>query len=157
MEEPVHRTTALTFNPAAAHAWLRQPSDQFADMTRAECLGVDDELTGPGMEGFLATVDDILAAQPDGLRRRADITGVELWLIPDGDILDQGALITVDLANGVRLCTLHQDIKDFANRDQRGIPAVLSALHHVANQASLVVTTYETAPAEYSPQLAVSR
>jgi hypothetical protein len=157
MEEPVHRTTALTFDPAAAQAWLRQPSDQFADMTRAESLGVDDELTGPGMEGFLATVDDVLAAQPDGLHRRADITGVELWLIPDGDILDQGALITVDLANGVRLCTLHQDITDFADRDQHGIPAILSALQHIANQASLVVTTYEGAHPEYSPELEPSR
>jgi hypothetical protein len=126
-------------------------------MTRADSLGVDDELTGPGVEGFLATVDGILAAQPDGLRRRADITGVELWLIPDGDILDQGALITVDLANGIRLASLHQDIKDFANRDQHGIPAVLSALRHIANQASLVVGAYEAAHPEYTPQLAVSR
>ena len=141
----MHRTTAITFDPAAAQAWLRQPSDQFADMTRAESLGVDDDLTAPGIEGFLATVDEVLAAQPDGLHRRADITGVELWLIPDGDILDQGALVTVDLANGVRLATLHQDIKDFANRDQRGIPAVLSALGHIANQTSLVVGTYEAA------------
>jgi hypothetical protein len=154
----MHRTTAaFTFDPVAAQVWLRQPSDRFADMTRAESLGVDDELTGPGMEGFLATVDDVLAAQPNGLHRRADITGVELWLIPDGDILDQGALITVDVANGVRLCTLHQDIKDFANRDQRGIPAVLAALRHIADQASLVVGKYEAAHPEYTPELAVSR
>src|SRR5205814_4894653 len=133
MEEPVHRTTALTFDPAAAQVWLQQPSDQFADMTRAESLGVDDELTGPGMEGFLATVDDVLAAQPDGLHRRADITGVELWLIPDGEVLDQGAVITVDLASGVRLASLHQDIKDFTGRSQHGIPAVLDALAHIAN------------------------
>jgi hypothetical protein len=149
--------TALTFDDAAAQAWLCQASERFADMTRAEGLGVDDELTGPGMDGFLAAVDDVLAARPDGLHRRADVTGVELWLIPDGDILDQGALITVDLANGVRLCTLHQDIKDFANRKQRGIPAVLSALKHIANQASLVVATYEAAHPDYTPELAVRR
>ena len=153
----MHRTKALTFDSAAAQAWLRQPSDQFPDQTRADSLGVDDGLTRPGMEGFLATVDDVLAAQPDGLHCRADIAGVELWLIPDGDILDQGALITVDLANGVRLCSLHQDIRDFANRDQRGIPAVLSALRHIACQASLVVGTYESAHPGYAPELAVSR
>ncbi|GAA0911565.1 hypothetical protein [Virgisporangium aurantiacum] len=153
----MHRTTALTFDPAATQVWLRQPSDQFAAMTRADSLGVDDELTGPGVEGFLATVDDVLAAQPDGFRRRADITGVELWLIPDGEVLDQGALVTVDLANGVRLASLHQDIRDFANRDQRGIPAVLSALRHIANQASLVAGTYEAAHPEDAPHLAVSR
>jgi hypothetical protein len=153
----VHPTRALTFDPAAAQAWLRQPSDQFAAMTRAESLGVDDELTGPGMEGFLATVDDVLAAQPDGLHRRGDVTGVELWLIPDGDILDQGALITVDLANGVRLCTLHQDIKDFANRDQHGIPAVLTALTHIANQVCLLLATYQEAHPGYPAELEGSR
>jgi hypothetical protein len=157
VEEPVHRTRALTFHPAAAQAWLLSPSDQFEGLTRADSLGVDDDLTGPGVEGFLAAVDDILAAQPDGLHPCADITGVELWLIPDGDILDQGALITVDLANGTRLCTLHQDIKDFADRDQHGIPAVLSALRHIANQASLVVETYEAAHPDYTPDVAVSR
>ena len=153
----MHRTKALTFDPVTAQAWLGQPSGQFADMTRADSLGVDDELTGPGVEGFLATVDDVLAAQPEGLRRRADIAGVELWLIPDGEVLDQGALITVDLANGIRLASLHQDIKAFANRDQRGIPAVLSALRHIASQASLVVGTYEAAHPEYAPGQAVAR
>jgi hypothetical protein len=156
VQRAVAEVLNAAFDPAAARAWLRQPSNRFEGLTRADSLGVDDELTGPGVEGFLATVDDVLAAQPDGLHPRADVTGVELWLIPDGDILDQGALITVDLANGVRLATLHQDIEDFADRDERGIPAVLSALHHIANQASLVVTTYETALPEYSPDLAVS-
>src|SRR6266536_397233 len=93
----MYRTPPLTFDPAAVRAWLRQPSDEFEDTSRAESLGVDDELTAPGVEGFLNTVD---------------------------------------LANGVRLATLHQDIKDFADRDQHGIPAVLSALAHVANQAA---------------------
>jgi hypothetical protein len=107
---------------------------------------VDDELTGRRMEGFLATVDTVLAAAPDGLHRRCDITGVDLWLIPDGEVLDQGALITVDLANGIRLATLHQDIKDFARRDEHGIPAVLSALDHIAHQVCLLMAAYEAAP-----------
>ena len=153
----MHRTRALTFEAATAQAWLRQPSDRFPDLTRAESLGVDDELTGPGIEGFLATVDDVLAEGPDGLCRRADITGVELWLIPDGDILDQGALITVDLADGVRLCTLHQDIKDFANRDERGIPAVLSALRHIADLVCQLLATYQRAHPDYSAAVAVPR
>jgi hypothetical protein len=153
----VHRTRAVTFDPVAAHAWLQEPSTESPDLTRAESLGIDDEMTDPGVGGFLATVDDVLAAQPGGLHHRDDITGVELWLIPDDEILDQGALITIDLANRVRLCTLHQDIKDFADRGQRGIPAVLSALHHIADQASLVVATYEAAHPDYAPQPAVSR
>jgi hypothetical protein len=133
----------LTFDPAAARAWLHGPSETHRGLTRSESLGVDQELTGAGVEGFLTTVADVLAAWPDGLHRRADITAVALWLIPDGGILDQGALITVDLANGLRLAGLHQDIKDFADRDQRGIPAVLSALAHLAGQVCLLLDTYQ--------------
>ena len=95
--------TPVTFDTAAAVRWLRQPCPDLPEATRAECLGVDDELFGPGLEGFLPTIDNILAAEPAGLRYRADLTAVLLWRIPDGDALDQGALITVDLADGNRL------------------------------------------------------
>lgn len=134
-------TPALTFDPIAAEAWLREPGGT-AGLTRAESLGVDEDMFGRGREGFLSTIDDVLSADPHGLRRRADIAAVMLWLIPDGDVLDQGALVTVDLSNGLRLASLHQDIKDFADRDQRGIAAVLSALAHIADQASLLVRDY---------------
>lgn len=152
----MHCTQALTFDPAAAQAWLRQHSGTDG-LTRAESLGVDEEMFGRGLEGFLTTVDDVLAAGPDGLRRRADIGDVELWLIPDGDVLDQGALITVDLSNGVRLATLHQDIKDFADRDQLGIAAALSALAHIAHQVCQLLDTYQRANPGYAAGTEVSR
>lgn len=66
-----------------------------------------------------------------------------MWLVPDGDVRDRGALITVDLVDRVRLASLHQDIKDFADRADRGIAVVLSALSHIAAQASLLVDTYQ--------------
>jgi hypothetical protein len=61
----VHSTPALTFDPVAAQAWLRQPSgtDGF---TRAESLGVDEDLFGRGLERFLATIDDLLTAGRTG-------------------------------------------------------------------------------------------
>ena len=133
----------VTFDAAAATRWLRQPCPDLPEATRAECLGVDDELFGPGLEGFLPTIDNILAAEPAGLRYRADITAVLLWRIPDGDVLDQGALITVDLADGNRLATLHQDIKDFADRRQQRIPAAISALAHIADQVYLLLERYQ--------------
>jgi len=142
--------TAVTFDTAAAVRWLRQPCPDLPEATHAECLGIDDELFGPGLEGFLAAVDDVLAAEPAGLRYRADITAVLLWRIPDGDALDQGALITVDLADGNRLATLHQDIKDFADRRQRGIPAALSALAHTALQACLLLERYQRTHPDYA-------
>jgi hypothetical protein len=140
----VHDTKALTIDPDAVRAWLCQPSDEHPEFTHAESLGVDEELTGPGEEGFLPTVDDVLAAEPDGVHRRADVSRVELWLIPDGEILHQGAVITVDLANGIRLASLHQDVKDFADRDQRGASAILAALDHIATQVCLLVDRYHT-------------
>jgi len=133
----------VTFDAAAAARWLCQPCPDLPEATRAECLGVDDELFGPGLEGFLATVSDVLAAEPAGLYYRADITAVLLWRIPDGDVLDQGALITVDLADGTRLATLHQDIKDFAERSQHGIPAAISALAQIGDQVNLLLERYQ--------------
>jgi len=143
--------TAVTFDTAAAVRWLRQPCPDLPEATHAECLGIDDELFGPGLEGFLAAVDDVLAAEPAGLRYRADITAVLLWRIPDGDALDQGALITVDLADGNRLATLHQDIKDFADRRQHGVPAAISALAHIADQVNLLLERYQRTHPDYRP------
>jgi hypothetical protein len=141
----VYDTPALIVDPAAVRAWLAQPSDEYPDLSRAESLGVDDELTAPSVGGFLDTIDDVLAAEPDGLHRRADIARVEMWVLPDGEVLGQGALITVDLTDGVRVASMHQDIKDFVHRDQHGTPAVLAALTHIANQVSLLLDSYHAA------------
>jgi hypothetical protein len=139
----VHKTKAVTIDPDAVRAWLRRPSDEDPDLTNAERLGVDAELTGRGPGGFLRDIRDVLAADPDGVHRRADITCVQLWLIPDGEVLHQGAVITVDLVNGIRLASLHQDIKDFAERGKLGVPAILTALDHIAAQVCLLVDRYE--------------
>jgi hypothetical protein len=140
----VHHTKALAIDPEAVRTWLRRPSDQHPDFTRAESHGVDDEMTGPGEEDFLPTIRRVLAEEPDGVHRRPDVSRVELWLILDGEILHQGAVITIDLANGIRLASLHQDIKDFTDRDQHGVPAILSALDHIATQVCLLVDRYQT-------------
>jgi len=77
----VHDTQALTIDPTAIEVWLRQPSDEHPAFSHAEYLGVHDEVSGPGEEDFLPTIRRVLAAEPDGLHRRADVTHVELWLI----------------------------------------------------------------------------
>ncbi len=136
-------TNALTFDPAAVEVWLRAPSDQFENRTRADSLGVNDPLFGRGIEGFLPTIAAVLAAWPDGLHRWGDVTGVLLWRIPDADTLDRGALITVDLTGGIRLCSELQDLKYFSDRGARGVPAMLSALDRIARQVCLLVETYE--------------
>ena len=141
---------ALTFDAEAANTWLRAPSSEYRDVTNAEAAGIDEALYGPGLEGFLRGLEDVLSTEPlPGLTLRDDLGQIGLWLIPDGESLDQGALITVDLTNGVRLATLHQEVKDFADRDASGIPAVLAALGHVAAEVCRVVETYEAANPNY--------
>jgi hypothetical protein len=130
----------LAFDPAAARAWLDQPGGD--GLTRAQALGVEEGLFGRGQEHFLATVADVLAARPDGLHRRPDISDVLLWPIPDDEVPDQGPIIIVELSNGVRLASRRQNITDFADRDQRGGAALLSALAHLTAQARLLVDTY---------------
>ncbi len=58
----MHDTSPLMFDPAAVQAWLRQPSDTHAELTRAETLGVDEELTGRGGKGVLSTIRCVAAA-----------------------------------------------------------------------------------------------
>jgi hypothetical protein len=134
---------AVTVNPAQVLGWLYTADPDHPGLTRAETLGVDRDVFGYGLDGFLQTVDDLLAAQPAGLHRRADITGIELWLIPDGDVADQDALITVDLATGIRLASLHQDVKQFADHDARGTAAALQALIHIADCAGRLVADHD--------------
>jgi hypothetical protein len=139
----VYDTKAFTIDPDAVRAWLRQPSTEHPEFTNAEALGVDEELTGPGLGGFLRDVRDVLAAAPDGVHRRADVACVDLWLIPDGEVLDQGALITVDLVGGIRLASGHLDVKDFTVRGQLGEAAVLTVLEHIATQVCLLTDRYQ--------------
>lgn len=79
--------------PRRGTVWLRQPSSADLDYTNAEHLGVDEELTAPDSAGS-CDVRDVLAADPNGVHRRTDITRVQLWLVPDGEVLDHGAVIT---------------------------------------------------------------
>jgi hypothetical protein len=152
----VHHTKAVTFDPAAAQAWLHRRSG-LPGFTVAEALNVHEDLTDPSGKGFLSTVDNVLTAEPDGLHRRDDIVDMLLWRIPDGGALDQGTLITVDLANGIRLASLHQGVIDFAGRDQRGVAAVLAAIAYITAQACQLVAAYEHANPHYRPQPEASR
>jgi hypothetical protein len=143
----MHPTQPLTFDRAATAAWLRQPSGTDG-LTRADSLGVGEEPFGLGLDGFLATINEVLTARPDGLHRRADITRVQLWRVTDGEVLAQRARITV-LVNGTRLATGPQNINDVAERDQRGVAAALSVLAHITNQVCLLLDAHRRAHPGY--------
>ncbi|MEJ3741784.1 hypothetical protein WEI85_00580 [Actinomycetes bacterium KLBMP 9797] len=142
---------AVTFDPVTATRWLRSPNAEHPAGSNADALGVDEEVFGRGRDGFLSTVDDVLAAHPAGLIYRADVRDVLLWLIPDGEVPDQGAVITVDLANGIRLATHYQGVKEFADRDANGVEAAVSALAHIAAQASALVAHFQRGNPAYQP------
>ena len=132
----------VTFDPVAVRVRCVAVNDEHPDPTNVQAIGVDDDV-GRDREGFLATVAAVLYAWPPGLTRRSDVRDVLLWLIPDGDVLGRGASITVDLADCLRLASLHQDLKDFADRADRGVAAVLSALSHIAAQVFMLADTYQ--------------
>jgi hypothetical protein len=85
---------AVDLDPVRTDAWLRSPSGEHPGATNAEALGIDPEDFRRDTDGFLSTVDDLLVAGPRGLLLGVDVDRIELWLIPDGDVLDCGALIS---------------------------------------------------------------
>lgn len=147
---------AVTFDAAAVQAWFAAPSEEHPRLSNAEAHGVCCTDFGRDDLGFLSTVENILYAGPTGLDRRADVEDVLLWQIPDDDLTDQGALITVDLLDGVRLATQYQDRTAFADRGDRGIAAMLSALSHIAVQASALVDAHLPAHTDPHPANAPS-
>jgi hypothetical protein len=140
----------LAVDPGAVTAWLAAASDEHPQHSNADALDISPAF-GHGHPYFLSTVDNLVHANPDGLARRGDIHQVALWLIADGDIPDRGAIITVDLTNGLRLASTYQDARAFAGADAHGTTAALSALAHVAAQASQLVAGYQTRNPDYRP------
>lgn len=133
---------AVDFDTAALRSWLAEPTRN--DTDRASELGID-EFFGRGHGHLLSGLRDLLAALSDKQsvwRLRPGIEHVGFFRTFDGETSD-GAIIVVDLANGLRLAGPHQDHRGFASRDSRGIEAAIEALGSLALQANTIVTEYQ--------------
>jgi hypothetical protein len=136
-----HDKPAVVFDAGVFTAWLHSRSEQQPPLTWAEVFGIDSEVTCTS-EGFLPMLDDILSTPPAGLWLHGDVSGIGLWRIPDGDALDQGALITVDLTSDLRLASRHQDLDDLAPPGHRGAAAACAAMSHIVELADHLVTQH---------------
>lgn len=135
-------------DPERCRRWLgAAPSGRQAP-TRAAWLDIDDDF-GIARPGALQALENLLGAQPAGFTLPTGLDRVALWRIPDGDVLDQGALITLDLSSargGLRLASSHLDLDHLAPFDLCGIAAVCASLQHVAEVANQILRSYRTTP-----------
>ncbi|MEV4199382.1 hypothetical protein [Micromonospora globbae] len=144
---------AVTFDPAALQSWLAEPTGD--DSTRADELGID-EFFSRAHGYLLSGLDDLLAALADDdeqsvWRLRPGIEHVGFFRTFDGET-DDGALIVVDLADGPRLASLHQDHRDFASLDTHGTDTAIEALSNLAIEANTVVRHYQRHVAHQQPE-----
>jgi hypothetical protein len=135
---------AVTFDPSSLRAWLAQPYGD--DGERADELGIDESF-GRAWGSLLHGLDYMLAALTDDnkqtvWRLQQSVDYIDMFRTYDGEGYD-GAIIVVDLDNGLRLASLHQDCDDFADRDSHGITAAVEALSSLADMANALVTEYQ--------------
>jgi hypothetical protein len=139
---------AVCFDPAALRSWLAEPTGD--EGTRADELGID-EFFSQAHGYLLSGLDDLLAALADDdeqtvWRLQPGVEQVAFLCTFDGET-DDGALIVVDLAGGLRLASLHQDHRDFASLDSHGTDTAVEALTNLALEANRIVVAYQTTTA----------
>lgn len=143
---------ALIFDPAGLRAWLAVSTQHGTgehgyQSTLAENLNID-QTYGRSGEGALSGLENLLNAMREDGEQTAwfwaigyDVKDVGVFRTHDGATCN-GALIHVDLENGLRLSSPHQDHHDFASTEATGVDAAVSALMNVAVQANALVTSY---------------
>jgi hypothetical protein len=138
---PAPEPPRVAVDPAAVRAWLARPADQSPDESNADMLGVGDTF-GREQPYLFSDLDRLLYETAEaGLLGVA--TGVlGLWNVCDGEGICDGGLLTVDLPIGVRLASLHIEIRRLFDRDARGVDAAIEALAAIAQEANELVAHY---------------
>lgn len=135
----------IEFDPTACRSWL-------ADGAAAEA-GIDDGFCSENLTVAAGLQELLILLHQDtdqrGWRPATVVREVLIWRTADGDGIDGGGLLTVDLdypAGWIRLGCLYQGFDDFV-RDSaiRGIDAAVEALGHVAAVVNHTYTTFRDA------------
>ncbi|MGX7672981.1 hypothetical protein [Plantactinospora sp. DSM 117369] len=147
---------AVIFDATALRSWLADSTNTGTDAndtgngdagSRADELGIN-EFFSRTHAYLLSGLDDLLAALADDQqqtvwRLQSGTEHVGFFRTFDGEICD-GAIIVVDLANWLRLASLHQDHRDFASLNSHGCDAAVEALANLATEANAIVRRYRS-------------
>jgi hypothetical protein len=155
---------AVRFDPDGLRAWLTADCEPGCNWTRAEDLGVDGEWFGSVNSGEspVARIEQLVAELcghgelsaegTDFWQLADDVKDVAIFRTADGDGVDGGGLICVDLVNEVRLASLHQDGSDFDGCGPTGVDAAVAGVQYVAWKANELVDRYRKAQQESRPR-----
>lgn len=152
MSELIIDGPACTLDVDAFRAWLDELEDG-EPPTRAEELGVD-EADPEHTADFTATLDDVIETLREDEGQKAFVFGEGVTLVDfirtyngEGDHPGScsGLDVHVDLANGVRLRGVHQDLDELVRGNTDPADAVVAAFTVIADQANRAVLAYNGA------------
>lgn len=135
----------IAFDPAACRDWLTGGA--------AAEAGIDDGFRSENLN-IAAGLDELLNllnhdARQRGWQAAPLVREVLIWRTADGDGIDGGGLLTIDLDSPVgriRLACLHQGFDDFIDDSATcGIDAAVEALGHVAQVVNETYAAFRAA------------
>jgi hypothetical protein len=145
---------AVRFDAHAARAWLASGA--------ADHLGIDESFSTTNLS-IVAGLEELLQAldrngQPQVWSAIPAVSAVAILRTADGDGVDGGGLITIDVnvsGRGVRLCSRHHGYDDFTSDSATcGADAAIEALAHVAHlvnqEVALLASIADTPTGRYT-------
>jgi hypothetical protein len=131
---------AVVYDADACRAWL---SAGYADEHGVAYMSTTNVTMAAGVDRLLEALD--LTTEPKVWRTTGALTRVRAARTADGDGIDGGALVTIDVTLGghkLRLATDHLGYADFtAHERTRGIVAAVEALRTVARNVNAALAT----------------
>ncbi len=148
---------AVTVDGKVLRAWLDQPagtydnpSDETETFTLAEGLGIP-HLDVDSTNAVTSMLDDVLRTlreddEQDAFTIADDVESVDIIRAYDGEGSGcDGVHVYVDLANGVRLASLHLDRDALVHGNTDPVEVVVATVAAVATEANALVAKYQAA------------
>lgn len=148
---------AVVFDADALRAWLATPGpsgnfdgsddDGGVPYSWADDLALEELVVDQGScADMLYVLDNLLRSVLDHEGQKVlvlheDVQTVGFYRTYDEGTCD-GALVHLDLTNGIRLASLHQKNYDFTSDRPAGLEMTVAAVFHLADQANLLFANY---------------
>jgi len=132
----------MTFNHAAARTWLEGPNPEAQEYTVAETLDIEEDFNSKATDGWVFTIERLVAMALDATQPRLLPEGTLVWLTCDTDGELDGVLVTRNYDDAkVRLCSAYLDLNDIVvDETMTGIEnavSVLEAIHQISSELTL--------------------